>query len=187
MISIPSELSGCPSPRCCQDSLESPLALDPSTFQPLIPTCLPAVYLHCPRVCRTDLCVSPHYKILFAVVLSSASGRFLSLRRPTWTCSFTLPTFVFQLWILHTLFVMTNLTGRQTNESSTTWSICQKTDRVLKRTYVFTKNSEGRAAPHSEKATGCKEETELSNQKIANNLIYNCRASTNNNKKSHEV
>lgn len=48
---------------------ESPLDLDPGTFHPLIPTCLPAVYLHCPCVCGTDLRVSPHHRILFAVVL----------------------------------------------------------------------------------------------------------------------
>lgn len=35
--------------------------------------------------------------------------------------------------------------------------------------------------------TGCKGETELSNQNITNNLIYNCRISTTTNKKSHEA
>lgn len=58
---------------------------------------------------------------------------------------------------------------------------------MLKRTYIITENSESRAVSHSEKATGCKGETELSNQNTANNLIYNCRISTTTNKKSHEA
>lgn len=104
---------------------ESPLDLDPGTFHPLIPTCLPAVYLHCPCECRTDLRVSPHHRILFAVVLMQvvlglSKWAFSFFKESYMNVQLYFPTFVFRLWILHTFFVMTNLTGRQTDESTIT-------------------------------------------------------------------